>query len=64
MKVVSMLKKKRLYVFLSAVALSRKNIDQEFKTDLQDIPVLKPSVHDGLNDSLTQDLVSYTKFKL
>ena len=63
MKTNSWLKKKSLCVLLSAVALSRKNIDQEFKVDLQEIPVLIPSVRDGLDDSLTQDKVSYSKFQ-
>ena len=63
MKIKSWLKRKSLCVLLSAVALSRKNIDQEFKTDLQEIPVLIPSVRDGLDGSLTQDEVSYLNFQ-
>ena len=63
MKIKTWLKRKSLCVLLSAVALSRKNIDQEFKTDLQEIPVLIPSVRDGLDGSLTQDEVSYLNFQ-
>ena len=63
MKTKSWLKRKNLCVLLSAVALSRKNIDQEFKVDLQEIPVLIPSVRDGLDDSLTQDKVSCSTFQ-
>ena len=62
MKIKTWLKRKSLCVLLSAVALSRKNIDQEFKTDLQEIPVLIPSVRDGLDNSLTHDEVSYLNF--